>query len=65
MIRAFIQIDLAGISALLWDFRTNDLTYSCLIFHMCKWEEKKNYFNRDIVRIEQDNVWGVAWCGVY
>lgn len=40
MIRAFIQIDLAGISAIEWDFRTNDLTSSCLIFHMCKWEEK-------------------------
>ena len=63
MMGAFIQIDLAEISALIRNFWTNDLTSSCLIFHMCKWEEKKIHFNRVIVRIEYDNVWG--WCLVW
>lgn len=36
LIRAFIQIGLAGISALAMGFGTNNLTSSCLIFNMCK-----------------------------
>lgn len=41
MIRAFIQIDLAGISAIEWDFRTNDLTSLHASFSICVNGKKK------------------------